>query len=102
LIRDSNGLALSSRNAYLSEKEKEEALKISRSLQNATKLIVAGNLTIEDIKKSMMETLKGIDVEYIEIVSRELHQLKTIELKNTIILVAVKIGSTRLIDNIWI
>jgi len=102
LIRDNNGLALSSRNAYLSETEKKEALKISRSLQNATKLIVAGNLTIEDIKKSMMETLKGIDVEYIEIVSRELLQMKQIELKNTIILVAVKIGSTRLIDNIWI
>jgi len=102
LIRDNNGLALSSRNAYLSDSEKEEALKISRSLQNATKLIVAGNLDITEIKKAMMETLEGIDVEYIEIVSRELLQMKQIELKNTIILVAVKIGSTRLIDNIWI
>ena len=102
LIRDNNGLALSSRNAYLSEEEKEEALKISRSLQNATKLIVAGNLGINEIKKAMMETLKGIDVEYIEIVSRELLNLEQIELKNTIILVAVRIGATRLIDNIWI
>jgi pantoate--beta-alanine ligase len=102
LIRDSNGLALSSRNAYLSVKQKEEALKISRSLQNATKLIVAGNLKINEIKKAMMETLEGIDVEYIEIVSRELLNLEQIELKNTIILVAVKIGTTRLIDNIWI
>ena len=102
LIRDNNGLALSSRNAYLSEEEKEESLKISRSLQNATKLIASGNLNIEEIKQTMMETLKGIDVEYIEIVSRELLQMKQIELKNTIILVAVKIGSTRLIDNIWI
>lgn len=102
LIRDSNGLALSSRNTYLSVTEREEALKISRSLQNATKLIVAGNLKIDEIKKAMMETLEGIDVEYIEIVSRELLNLEQIELKNTIILVAVKIGTTRLIDNIWI
>jgi pantoate--beta-alanine ligase len=102
LIRGDNGLALSSRNAYLSQEEKEEALKISQSLQDATKLIVTGNLNITEIKKMMMKTLDGIDVEYIEIVSRELLQMQQIELKNTIILVAVKIGSTRLIDNIWI
>mgnify|MGYP001330003715 CR=1 FL=1 len=102
LIRDNDGLALSSRNAYLTSEEKTEALKISKSLQNATKLIVAGNFDINQIKKAMEETMEGIDIEYIEIVSKDLNQLKIIELKNTIILVAVKIGTTRLIDNIWI
>lgn len=102
LIRDLNGLALSSRNAYLSDDEKKEALKISASLQNATKLIVGGNLNIDAIKTAMLETLKDVDVEYIEMVSQELKSIKQIELKNTIILVAVKIGSTRLIDNLWI
>lgn len=102
LVRDNNGLALSSRNAYLSEDEKDEALKISRSLQNATKLIVSGNFDINSIKNTMIETMNGIDIEYIEIVSRDLRKLHTIELKNTIILVAAKVGTTRLIDNIWI
>lgn len=102
LIRDANGLALSSRNEYLSEDEKKEALKISASLQTATKLIVSGNTNISEIKKAMSETLDGIDVEYIEVVSFNLETIKSIELKNTIILVAVKIGNTRLIDNLWI
>ncbi len=102
LIRDLNGLALSSRNAYLSDSEKKEALKISASLQNATKLIVGGNMNIDEIKNVMFATLDGIKIEYIEVVSLELKQLKKVELKNTIILVAVQIGTTRLIDNLWI
>ena len=102
LIRDLNGLALSSRNAYLSESEKKEALQISASLQNATKLIVSGIFNIDEIKKVMVKTLDGIEIEYIEMVSCDLKKLDIIELKNTIILVAVRIGQTRLIDNLWI
>lgn len=102
LVRDNNGLALSSRNVYLSDFEKKEALKISASLQNATKLIVSGNLEIEAIKKAMIETMTGIEIEYIEIVSQQLEPIEQIKLKNTIILVAAKVGTTRLIDNLWI
>jgi len=102
LIRDSNGLALSSRNSYLSEDEKKEALHISASLQNATKLIVSGILEIDAIKKAMFHTMDGMEIEYIEIVSQKLEPLEQIKLKNTIILVAVKVGTTRLIDNLWI
>jgi len=102
IIRDENGLALSSRNTYLSKEEKQKALNIVKSLRVATNLIISGILDISEIKKEMIKTLKDVDVEYVEIVSTSFTQLQKVELKNTIILVAAKVGTTRLIDNIWI
>ena len=100
IVRDENGLALSSRNAYLNEDEKKEALNISKSLKVASKEIMRGELHVEAIKEKMREVLPS--VEYIEITNREFGQLKIVELKNSIILVAARVGKTRLIDNIWI
>jgi len=102
IIRDENGLALSSRNEYLSKEEKIQALKISQSLKIATSEILNGNLEIVSIKRKILEVLDNLDIEYVEIISRDFTDLKQIELKNSIILIAVKVGTTRLIDNIWI
>ena len=50
----------------------------------------------------MREELKELDVEYIAFCDRRFRQIETIGLKNSIILVAARVGTTRLIDNIWI
>ena len=103
IIRDENGLALSSRNVYLQEEEKERALSLARSLKRATKLIMAGEKNVETIKKAMLLVLKDTDeVEYVSIVDREFNALDRVEIGNTIILVAAWVGKPRLIDNIWI
>ncbi len=103
IIRDKNGLALSSRNVYLQEEEKQRALSLARSLQRATKLIMAGEKNVETIKKEMLLVLKDTDeVEYVSIVDREFNALDRVEIGNTIILVAAWVGKPRLIDNIWI
>jgi len=102
IVRDENGLALSSRNAYLSDDEKLEALNISKSLKIASHEIMRKELHVEAIKTKMREILKDLHVEYIAITNREFGEIKHIELKNSIILVAAKVGKTRLIDNIWI
>jgi pantoate--beta-alanine ligase len=103
IIRDEKGLALSSRNAYMSEEEKERALCLSRSLKRASKLIMGGKLDVSSIKAEMMEVLKEADeVEYVAIVDRAFRPLETVEIGNTMILVAAWIGKPRLIDNIWI
>jgi len=103
IIRDDKGLALSSRNIYLSTEEKERALCLSRSLKRATKLVMAGTLEVEAIKKEMLEILSKADsVEYVAIVSREFNLLDKVEIGNTIILVAAWVGKPRLIDNLWI
>jgi len=103
IIRDERGLALSSRNAYMSEEEKARALCLSRSLKRATKLIMGGKLDTVSIKEEMLEVLKEADeVEYVAIVDRSFRPLEKVELGNTMILVAAWVGKPRLIDNIWI
>ena len=103
IVRDEKGLALSSRNAYMSAEEKERALALSRSLKRATKMVMAGELDVETIKAEMLRVLEETDrVEYVAIVDREFKALKKVEIGNTIILVAAWVGKPRLIDNIWI
>ena len=102
IVRDSDGLALSSRNIYLSSEERLKALSISRSLKRASKLVMQNILDSNSIEKEMRDIMSNIEIEYIAIVDRELNSIDKIELKNTIILVATRVGDTRLIDNIWI
>jgi len=103
IVRDEKGLALSSRNAYLTPDEKERALCLSRSLKQATKMVMSGELDAEKIKAEMLEVLKEADeVEYVAIVDRTFRAIEKVEIGNTIILVAAWVGKPRLIDNIWI
>jgi len=102
IIRDENGLALSSRNAYLNPEEKQLALDISKSLKEATRLILNGQTNIDIITSHMKDILKNTKIEYVQIVSRDFKYIKEYIPQNTLILVAVKVGNTRLIDNLWI
>lgn len=105
IIREYDGLAYSSRNIYLSALERKEALYISKSLKLAAKLIGTGELNVKNIYNLIYTTLSKsphIEIEYITIVNKNFELLETIEIKNSIILIAIKIGNTRLIDNIWI
>jgi pantoate--beta-alanine ligase len=103
IVRDENGLALSSRNVYLQGEEKIRALSLARSLKHATKMVMAGEFNVEVIKKEMLTVLDETDkVEYVSIVDREFKAIDTVEIGNTIILVAAWVGKPRLIDNLWI
>ena len=100
-VREKDGLALSSRNVYLSEKERKRALTISKALKKAAKLS-SKIKDIEIIKNEMEKILDVDELQYIAFVDRDFNYIKKIIPNNTIILIAAKIGSTRLIDNIWI
>jgi len=105
IVRENDGLAMSSRNVYLDKHQRELALNISKSLNFAAKAVGANKNNSTLIIKEMEDFLsqyKEIKIEYITIVNREFEQIDTIEIKNSIILIAVKIGDTRLIDNIWV
>jgi len=102
IVREPDGLAMSSRNVYLSKDERDKALLISKSLKRAAKMIMQGNLDVDVIKNEMKNILKPINIEYIEIVNKNFDKITKIEPGNSIILVAAKVGDTRLIDNIWI
>jgi pantoate--beta-alanine ligase len=104
-VREEDGLAKSSRNVYLSEKERQEAPTLYKSLQLAKQQIVSGEREFNQIINFMMqyiqENTSGV-VDYIEIYTYP--QLKAItELDQKIIIaVAVKFSKARLIDNIII
>jgi len=104
IIRDSDGLALSSRNIYLSKEERKRALSLSKALFRAKELIEEGKLDTSIIQKEMEQiVLPNVEkLEYIAFVNRDFHQISKIEPNNTIILIAAFVGKTRLIDNIWV
>ncbi len=101
-VRASDGLAMSSRNAYLSKQEREEALKIPKSLHEASKLVSKKVFGTEQIQKSMREILAPLEIGYVAILNREFENIQEIEIGNSIILVEVLVGETRLLDNIWL
>jgi len=101
-VRENDGLALSSRNVYLNPSERNEALKLSASLKQGTKMVMQGALKTASIVDAMKKTLEPLEVEYVAIVNRAFVQLDEVEIGNTIILVAAKVGTTRLIDNVWL
>jgi pantoate--beta-alanine ligase len=100
-IRGENGLALSSRNVHLQQKEKEEAATLSESLLLAQKLFQQGERNPETIKNAMKQIIKKTTglIDYISIANpRTLDELILID-KEALVSLAVYFGKTRLIDN---
>ena len=100
-VREKDGLALSSRNVYLSPEERKRALSISKALKRAAKLSSTTS-DIEKIKKEMLKILDVDKLQYIAFVDREFNYINKIKKGDTIILIAAIVGNTRLIDNIFI
>jgi pantoate--beta-alanine ligase len=101
-VRDADGLALSSRNAYLSEAERRRALRLKRALDAAEEEIAAGATEPAVVAEAARRELDapGIEVEYVEVVSaRDLGALDNLE-GEILIAVGARIGRARLIDNV--
>ncbi|RKY09155.1 MAG: pantoate--beta-alanine ligase [Planctomycetota bacterium] len=104
-VREPDGLAVSSRNKYLSAEERKDAVLLSAALAECEKLVAAGQRScealIEAMRKIISESSKA-QIEYISIVDTEtLADIDVIE-GRALVALAVKIGSTRLIDNVII
>lgn len=102
-VRENSGLALSSRNAYLNSEERKEAPVLYRSLQEAAVLIAGGERSSDVIKarirKRISEESNG-KIDYVELYrADDLSEIKQINVPVVIVL-AVRFGATRLIDNI--
>lgn len=101
IARDKNLLALSSRNAYLSKDEYEDALLLNKAITEAKRIYMEGEVLSCKIKKAVKKILKSgksLKIDYIALVGEDLRKTKKVD-DNTRILLAVYCGKTRLIDN---
>lgn len=102
IVRESDGLAKSSRNTYLSVKERQAALILSRSVRLGQAMVVGGERRSEKLLAAMRGKLAGepmAEVEYVEVVDGESMQPVDVFKPGDLVAMAVRIGTTRLIDN---
>lgn len=102
IIREADGLAMSSRNAYLSHQERLDALCLKLSIDEVKKSFKNGETSPERLKRRALDVISASSsavVDYIELCdSCSLDSVATVD-QNTLMALAVKIGKTRLIDN---
>ncbi|NOZ61594.1 MAG: pantoate--beta-alanine ligase [Calditrichaeota bacterium] len=103
IVREHDGLAMSSRNTYLSPEEREQALVLNRSLKMAEELILSGERDAETVKQKMKDMINeqpDAKIDYVEILHPETLEFQSKIKSDVLIALAVKIGKTRLIDNL--
>jgi len=101
--RESNGLAMSSRNHYLTDPERRKAPQLYEALCVAQTAILVGQQSYADIEQQAIKTLKnaGFKPDYFAICNSHDLSSATKQDKDIVILAAAKLGTTRLIDNIY-
>lgn len=100
-VRDADGLALSSRNRFLSASERTSALAISRALRHGQSLVEAGANTkvVLPVMRDILENTPGLRLDYLEIVHPDTLLPNPSARPPALIAVAAWVGTTRLIDN---
>lgn len=105
IVREKDGLAMSSRNVYLNQKEREDALVLSKSLYLAEDLIKKGERDFNIIKEKMIGVISQAETAYLDYIQAvESDSFSKVNLfekgKSYFVLIACRIGRTRLIDNL--
>ena len=103
IVRELDGLAMSSRNTYLDQAQRKSALVLSRTLQQIEQVFDQGErkaAQLIEVGKQVMADEPSVRLDYLEIVDREtLDEVKIVS-PNDLVAIAASVGSTRLIDNI--
>ncbi|HCT63936.1 MAG TPA: pantoate--beta-alanine ligase [Lachnospiraceae bacterium] len=103
IVREDDGLAVSSRNTYLSAEERKVSVVLSKALQEGRKMLENGEknaAVVVNAIKAIIEKEPLAKIDYVKIVDSEiLEDVETVE-KNVLVAMAVYVGKTRLIDNI--
>ena len=104
IVRDRSGIALSSRNRYLTDLEMEDAKLLYKALKKARDLIMHGEDSVSKVRLAMKSILNkpNVCIDYIDIVCPDTLSKKRVVNSRVLVALAVKIGTTRLIDNILV
>ena len=102
IVRESDGLAMSSRNTYLSGEERQKARCLCRAIEKARKSFAAGVRDAARLQAEVQDTIlanPGVSIDYIALVDQHsLAEIKEADAE-TVLALAVRVGNTRLIDN---
>ena len=102
IIREESGLALSSRNKYLSDEGRKDALVLSQILNNIKACFKRGITDIEALKETAYSYLnEKHELEYLEILNKNTLEEEKLASENSIALIACRVENVRLIDNIY-
>jgi pantoate--beta-alanine ligase len=104
-VREPDGLAVSSRNQYLTGRQRRDAVCLYESLQKCREMIDGGVVDAQEIineMRTIIQSMSAVEIEYVSIVDAETLQSVDRIAGKVLAALAVKIGSTRLIDNILI
>lgn len=103
IVRAEDGVALSSRNGYLSAQERQQAAAIYQALNQIKQDIVAGERQVATLtaRAAIYLTQQGFDVDYVEVRRPDLSKLDQVD-QDVVALIAAKLGTTRLIDNLLV
>lgn len=105
IVREADGLAMSSRNAYLSAEERQRATVLHRALDTARQEILGGERNATRLLGRMREVLKsepGAEPDYVEIVDADTFEPVTLLRRECLVVMAVRVGGVRLLDNMRI
>lgn len=102
IVRETDGLAMSSRNTYLSPEERKSALILNQALANAQQLLDAGVVSGSELQQRTAQFIEGTphaQIDYVAVVDAETLQPVDSIREKVLLALAVRIGKTRLIDN---
>ena len=100
-VREESGLAMSSRNSYLSSEQRAQASSIYAGLKSAGEAFCAGERKADTLKAWVRSQLDGqVRLEYLEIADGESLEPRTVVEEGNVMMIAARLGTTRLIDNI--
>jgi pantoate--beta-alanine ligase len=102
IVREDDGLAMSSRNTYLSSEERSKALCLNKAIQHAKARFADGlddsDLLISEIR-DIISANSGVSIDYISVVDKDTLSDKEVIDSQSVLALAIKVGGTRLIDN---
>ena len=101
-VREPDGLAMSSRNAYLSADERRRALALSQALERGAQVVAGGERDVAAVERAMREVIDragGVEIDYLLLADRETLAPAQDPRGAVMALVAARVGATRLIDN---